>query len=142
MKSIETKVNRVIVAKLEPGDEVLDSMMELVKKHEIKAGLINIIGAFSKFTIGYFDLDTKKYKMRTFEEDVEWLSCMGNITYKEDDPIIHLHTLVGREDYSILGGHLGQPTLISVTGEVFIYEVAEKIRRSKDEKTQLTLLDL
>ena len=60
MKSNEYKIGRVIVAKLEEGDDIIDSVTEVAKKHDIKSGLVNIIGAFKKITIGFFDLNKKK----------------------------------------------------------------------------------
>ena len=142
MKSIETKVGRVFVAKLMPDEDLIDAIKELVKKHNIKAGLINVIGALKKFTIGYFDLNTKEYKFETFEEDVELISSMGNISYKDGEPIIHMHISVGKDDYSIIGGHLSQPSIISVTGEVYIYEIAQKLNRVNDPQFNLSLIEL
>ena len=142
MKSIETSIGRVIVAKVEPGEDLIDAINQVVKKHEIKAGLINLIGALNKITIGYFDIETKEYNLKTFEEDVELLSCMGNVSYKDGEPIIHLHIALGRGDYSLFGGHLSQPSIISVTAEVYIYEIAKKLERAVDSATQLSLLDL
>ena len=142
MKSIETTIGRVIVAKLMPDEDVIDSIKELVKTYNIKAGLINLIGALKKITVWYFDLETKEYNLKTFEEDVELISCMGNISYKEDEPIVHLHIVLGREDYSLFGGHLSQPSIISVTGEVYIYEIDKKLERAVDSATNLSLLDI
>ncbi len=127
---------------MEPEDDVLDSIKELVKKYEIKAGLVNCIGAFKKFTFGFFDLDTKQYKFKTFNEDVELISCMGNISYKDGEPIIHLHVTIGRDDYTIIGGHLSQPSIISVTGEVYVYEISQKLKRANDPQFDLSLLAL
>lgn len=44
-------------------------------------------------------------------------------------------------DYSVIGGHLIQPTIISVTGEVLIYEFEPAIERSNDPKWNSSLLD-
>ena len=142
MKSIETDIGRVIVARLYPGEDVLDSITKLVKEHQIKAGLINLIGALNKITIGYYDIDSKQYNLKTLNEDVELISCMGNVSYKDEEPLIHLHIALGRGDYSIIGGHLSQPSIISVTAEVYIYEIAQKLKRSVDPDTNLSLLDL
>ena len=124
MKSIETKIGRVFVARIMPDEDLIDAIKEVVKKYNIKAGLINVIGALKKFTIGYFDLNTKDYKFKTFEDDVELISSMGNISYKDGEPIIHMHISVSKDDYSIIGGHLSQPSIISITGEVYIYAVS------------------
>ena len=142
MKSIKTKVKRVIVGKLEPDEDIIDAITDLVKTHNITSGFINIIGALKKITIGFFDLKSMNYKFKTFDEDVELISCKGNISYKEGEPIIHLHVVIGREDFSLIGGHLSQPSIVSVTCEVFIFEIAEKLNRAIDPKFGLTLMDL
>ncbi len=142
MKSIETTIGRVIVGKLEPGDDIIDSISELVKNYNIKSGLVNVIGALGKSTIGFFDLESKEYNFKTFEEDVELISTMGNVSHKDGQPIIHLHVLLGRGDYSTFGGHLSQPSIVSVTGEVYIYETETKLNRAIDPQFGLSLLDI
>ncbi|MFX0187759.1 MAG: PPC domain-containing DNA-binding protein [Candidatus Hodarchaeota archaeon] len=142
MKSIETNIGRVIVARVMADEDLIDAIKEIVKKYNIKAGLINVIGAFKKFTIGYFNIKEKKYNFKTFEENVELISCMGNISYKDGEPIIHIHVSVGREDYNIIGGHLSTPSIVSITGEVYIYEIGQKLNRAVDPQFGLSLLDL
>ena len=142
MKSKETTVGRVIVAKIEPNEDIIDAIKQVIKKHSIKSGLLNVIGALKKFTIGYFDIETKEYNFKTFDEDIELISCMGNIAFKDNEPIIHLHVSVGKEDYSIMGGHLSQPSIVSVTAEVYIYEIIQTITRANDPQFDLSLLDL
>lgn len=142
MKSTETAVGRVIVAKIEPNEDLFDAIKELIKKHKIKSGLINVIGALKQFTIGYFDIEKKKYHFKTFDEDIELISCMGNIAFKDNEPIIHLHVSVGKDDYSIIGGHLSQPSVVSITAEVYIYEINQTLTRVNDPQFDLSLLDL
>ncbi len=142
MKSIETNIGRVIVARVMPDEDLIDAIKVLVKNYDIKSGLINVIGAFKKFTIGYFDLNTKEYNFKTFEENVELISCMGNISYKDGEPIIHIHISVGKGDYNLIGGHLSQPSIISVTAEVFIYEINQKLNRVNEPSFNLSLLEL
>ena len=142
MKYLETEINRIIVAKIEPDEDLIDSILRLVKIYDIKSGFLNCIGAFKKFTIGYFDLNKKTYKYKTFNEYVEMISCIGNIAYKDGEPIIHVHISVGRSNYNVIGGHLSQPSIISVTGEVCIYEIDQKVNRIMEQRFNLPLLDL
>ena len=142
MKSIEAKASRVIVGRIMPGEDVIDSVKELVKEYKINAGLVNVIGALNKATIGFFSVGTKEYSFTTFEEDFELLNASGNVSHKDGEPIIHLHILLGREDSSTIGGHLSQPSIVSVTGEVYIYEIDKKLIRANDPQFDLSLLDL
>lgn len=142
MKSLDTKIKRIIIGKVEPEEDLMDSIMKIIEKHNIKSGFINCIGALKLFTIGFFELDSKKYKIETFTENVELITCMGNITYKDNEPIIHLHVSLGRKDYSVIGGHLTKPSIVSVTGEVSIFETEKNITRVNDPKFNLSLLNI
>jgi predicted DNA-binding protein with PD1-like motif len=142
MKSIKRHMGRVIVGKLFPDEDLIDGITEIVIKYDINAGHVNVIGALKKFTLGFFNIENNEYDFTTFEENVELISCMGNIAHINTGPIIHLHVSLGRADYSILAGHLSQPSIISITGEVYIHEIDEKLKRSVDPQFGLSLLDL
>lgn len=142
MKDLETKISRVIVVKLEPDDDLLTSLSKIIKMYKIKSGFINCIGALKQFTLGYYDFDLNGYKMETFSENVELVSCIGSVSYKDGEPIIHMHISIGRRDYSVLGGHLGKPSIVSITGEVSIFEIDKKLIREIDPQSGLALLKL
>ncbi len=142
MKIVEAKGTRVIVARIYPDEDIIDSITRIVKEKNVKSGLVNVIGACKKATIGFFDLLSKKYSFKTIEEDLELLSCMGNLSFKDGEPVVHLHVNLGKSDFSVMGGHLSQPTIISVTGEAYIYEIDKKLPRALDPQIGLALLDL
>jgi predicted DNA-binding protein with PD1-like motif len=142
LKSKETNISRIIVGRVYPDEDLIDSIISIVKKHDIKGGLINIIGAFKKVTIGYYDIEKKDYNLITIDMDLELVSCIGNIAWKEGEPLVHLHISVGKSDYSIIGGHLSQPSIVSITAEVYILEVADQINRVIDNPFNLSLLNL
>ncbi len=142
MKSIQTNIKRVIVGKVEPDEDLIDSIIQMIKIHNLKSGLINCIGALKKYTLGYLDIDSKEYLKKTFDEYVELVSCMGNISFKDGEPIVHLHISVGTKDYNIFGGHLFQPSIVSITGEVYIFEIDKKLNRVIDPRFDLSLLDI
>ncbi|MBN1802769.1 MAG: DNA-binding protein [Candidatus Lokiarchaeota archaeon] len=142
MNSIECNIGRVIVGKILPDEDIIDAIKEMVLKHDIKSGLVNVIGALKKTTIGYFDIEIKNYKFKTLDEDVELISCMGNVSYDHAGPIVHLHVSLGKNDFNVIGGHLSQPSIVSITAEVLIYEINHKLTRSTDPMFGLSLLNL
>lgn len=148
MKSKETKSQnkRVIIARLYEDEDIIESLVDLVKQYKIKGGLINGIGAIKFATLRFYNQETKEYENKEFNEDLEVTSLMGNISWlknsKESDPIIHVHVNLGKEDCSVIGGHLSSKTLVGPTLEVYIFETDDVIHRALDEKLNLTLLDL
>ncbi|MHA1933551.1 MAG: PPC domain-containing DNA-binding protein, partial [Promethearchaeota archaeon] len=104
-----------MVGKVEPDEDLIEAIIQMVKNHKIQSGLINCIGALKKFSLGYFNIDTKIYEIKTFEEYIELVSCIGNIAFKDDEPVIHLHISIGNREYSVKGGHLFSPAIVSIT---------------------------
>ena len=74
---------KVHLLKLEKGDELLSSVVSYVKENNITAGFLTAIGALEKGTMGYFDVEKKKYLNSPFGE-VELLSCTGNVAINKD----------------------------------------------------------
>ncbi|MHA1819435.1 MAG: PPC domain-containing DNA-binding protein [Promethearchaeota archaeon] len=143
MKTLNTKLSgRVFVLRLDEGDDVVDSLKKFVKDNKIKGGFFKGIGALNKATILYYNSETKKYDPHTYEEDFEVTGLLGNIAWNGDEPIIHPHITLGRKDNSALAGHCGQPSIVSVTLEIYIVEVDTEVHRAHNDKWDLVLLDL
>ncbi len=123
----------------EKGDEVLTSLKEYAKKEGIKSTWINILGACESVTLAYYDLETKTYLKKTFDEDLEILGVMGNIALFEGESLVHLHGTFGKSDMSVIGGHLFDMT-ISATGETHLQIFEEGVERAFDEPTGLNLM--
>ncbi|NHI83775.1 MAG: DNA-binding protein [Candidatus Thorarchaeota archaeon] len=143
VRSIETRPMRVIVARMEPGEDILDTIEKVVETKGIRSGTINLIGATSRVQLGYFDRRANEYKSFLLNEDLEVVSCMGNISRLEDgSPVIHAHMIVSSETGNCYGGHLMKGCEVSVTIEMIIQEMDIDMTRATDSHTGLNLLDL
>ena len=139
----ETRVVRTLVTRLLPGEDVLETLEEIVESHEIRGGQISLIGAISQARLGYFELESKTYKQITIDEDVEVTSCIGNIARLEDGtPVVHAHMVVADESGKSHSGHLMKGCIVSVTIEIVINVFEDGLVRSKDKLTGLNLLNL
>ncbi|NHJ13608.1 MAG: DNA-binding protein [Candidatus Thorarchaeota archaeon] len=141
--SIEAKPIRVIVARMEPGEDILEVIEKVVEFHNIRSGTINLIGAISRAHLGYFDRKAKEYRSYVLKQDLEVVSCMGNISRLSDgSAVIHAHMVVSEETGACFGGHLMKGCEVSVTIELIIQELDVDLRRKKDAETGLNLLNL
>ncbi|MFX0068439.1 MAG: PPC domain-containing DNA-binding protein [Candidatus Hodarchaeota archaeon] len=140
MRHLESKIKRTIVAKLEIGDDVLESIERLAKIYSITNATFMAIGAVGKAKLGYWK--GGKYSLREFNQQMEIVSCTGNILLKNGEPLVHGHIVVSDSNMQCFGGHLFEGCIISVTGEVFVFELASSISRSFDEQTELFLMDI
>ena len=143
VRSFETKTSRVIIVRMEPGEDILDTLEKIAESKEIRSGTISLIGAVSEAHLGYFDRKSNEYKSFHLKEDLEVVSCMGNISRLEDGSVVvHAHMIVANETGDCYGGHLMKGCEVSVTIEMIIQELAAQITRAKDQRTGLNLLDL
>ena len=127
---------------LETGDEPVECLITLAREQCLEAAAITGIGAFSEAVLAYFDWETKAYVKRTFAEQLEVASLIGDIGIDEAGaPALHMHLVLGRRDYSALAGHLisarVRPTL-----ELIVTESPDHLRRRKDPATGLALIRL
>lgn len=128
--------------RLEPGDEVIESLKHFANEHKVGFAELYAIGTFRRVTLGYFDITANVYRHQTVEEQVEVLNLSGNISRGEDgEPIVHLHVTVGRSDYHTLGGHLVE-AIVNPTLEVVVTVVPATVSRRRDPATGLMLWHL
>lgn len=138
---VTSTTGRVIVVRLEPGEDIIKSIASVVAKNELQSGHLSLIGAVSKVHLGYFDLHEKIYKDFTIDEDLEIVSCVGNISRLKDDYIVHAHVVASDVNGKCYAGHLMEGCEVSVTIEIIITEFP-KMSRAREEVTGLNLLDL
>lgn len=139
----ESKVVRTIVARMSPGEDVLETLESLVTRYDIRAGYLSLIGAIASATLGYFDLNAKMYRVLTLKQDLEVTSCTGNISRLEDEtPIVHAHMVVANEKGESFSGHLMKGCKVSVTIEVVVNILDGSLIRTRDEEMGLNLLKL
>ncbi|HHN93504.1 MAG TPA: DUF296 domain-containing protein [Anaerolineae bacterium] len=130
------------LVRLETGDEVQTALKSLARRERIGFAALYGIGAFQRVTLGYFDDEAKSYRTRTLEEQVEVLSLSGNISRGEDGGVVaHIHVVVGRADYHLLGGHLVE-AVVRPTLEVVVTTLPTTVQRRQDPATGLQLWDL
>jgi uncharacterized protein len=123
------------------GDEVMESLTRFASEQQLTAGHFTAIGAFEDVTLGFLEPETMEYAPIKLDEQVEALSIVGDISLEGDEPRIHAHVVVGKQDGTAHGGHLLEahvwPTL-----EVVLTESPAHLRRKVDPETGLPLIAL
>ncbi|MGY5863816.1 MAG: DNA-binding protein [Candidatus Thorarchaeota archaeon] len=142
VRSIQTESKRVIFSRMEPGEDVLETIEAVAAEFDVKSGHVSMIGAISGAKLGYFHLEANEYRDFTVDEDVEVVSCMGNISMLNGKPMVHAHIIVSDEAGKCYGGHLMKGCKVSVTIELVITETTADLSRARDERTGLNLLDI
>jgi len=127
-----------LVIRLEPGDDLIGSVLSAASDSGVSAGfIVSGIGHLAPVKLGYF-IGEGVYAEREFAEGGEVLALCGNISLKDGKPFAHIHATLGRDDYSLFGGHLVSATC-DVTAEILILKVADSIKliRRLEQSTKL-----
>ncbi len=125
----------LIVSQNQP---VIQTIQQHCKKHNITAAHFTIVGAVKHVELGFYDLASKTYLWKTFEENLEVLTITGNVALLEGSITIHAHGTFGRKNYSTIGGHVKE-AVVSATCEVFLQPLAQ-LSRKYDDITGLNLI--
>lgn len=125
---------------IERGQELNSAIKQFANAQGITSAQINGIGAINEVELGYFDVHKREYIRKNFgEADLELISLNGNISVKEGDLFVHLHTIVSDDQFQCFAGHLFTAR-VAITAEVFLFPTADRPTRSLDEKTGLHLI--
>lgn len=138
----QTGGERTFVLILDSGDEAFATISKFAQQEQLSAASLTALGAFSRATVGWFDLAAKTYRKIPVDQQCEVLSGLGDIAIDDKGkPSLHMHVVLGLSDGSTRGGHLVegavQPTL-----EVTLVETPAHLRRKQRPELGLALIDL
>ncbi len=130
---------RTHIGQIPLGADLYESLMEIVKRENIRLGSIQAIGATTHAVVAYYDQNLRSYLPLEFPGGMEILSCNGNVSIRDGQPFVHAHILLGDREGKVFGGHLLPGTKVFAC-EVFIDEFeGEDLVRGHDDATGLYL---
>lgn len=138
------RIGRAIVARLEDGDDIIESIAEIAKKEDIRSAVFNLIGGIQSGNIVVGPEEETlppKPVWRDIRESNEVLG-VGTIFWQEDEPKIHFHGSFGKRDAVKVGCLRGTSQTFLVL-EVIIFEIEGiDAKRELDQKSGIVLLKL
>ena len=141
MELYESKVGKVVFARLSGGEDLLESITQLADRAGVSAGFFFLIGTLEKANLGFFR--EGKYVTKEMVVPLEIASCSGNISIKEGKVFAHAHVVVSDERGNAFGGHVMPGCLVGITSELVLVEAKGiNMLRRFDQKTKLFLLSV
>lgn len=129
-----------ICLRLDPQEEILQSLQKLCEKESISLAEISGIGALQEATLGLYDTKAKVYHPNRFQGGFEMVGLSGSISQQDGKPYLHLHMVISDQAGHCFGGHVNE-AIVSATAELFIRKIPGKLERTFDEITGLNLFD-
>ncbi len=124
---------------LEIDEDVHQSLLEFARAENLKAGFISGIGALKQAELGFYHLDRQQYDRKMFSHEMELLALEGNLSFYNGAPFVHLHTVLGLTDFSVVGGHLFSAK-VAVTCEIHFRVFDKNVTRIPNASIGLNLL--
>jgi len=135
----EFKPGRLFIGRLPYGRDLITSIEDFCQKSSIQMATFSAIGAVSSFTIGAHDQEQQVYVTATETASLEIVTCVGNVSLMDGNPVVHAHIVLGDKQGKLIGGHLFSETIV-FAGEISLQALIEKpLERTYDEKTGLSL---
>ncbi len=106
MKVFSFESQRVFLARLERGDDLVEGLVRFCDEHGVRAGCIQGLGAVECGALGYYDQDAGRYDTMRFDQGMEIASLVGNVSSKDCQTFVHAHLVLADEKRRCFGGHL------------------------------------
>jgi len=129
------------VVRLDPGEEIVDSLRAFALARGIRAGALSGIGAAGPCELGYFIPGTHEYVRREFPGEYEIGSLTGNWSEFDGEPFPHCHAVLGGDDFVAYTGHLFR-AIVTVTCEIHVITDPGIVRRTRRPDLGFNPLDL
>lgn len=124
---------------LDEGEEVMEALKRLAQVEDLGASRFTAIGAFSRATLGYFEIDEKAYRRIPVVEQTKVLALVSDVTRHEGEVQVHAHVVLGTRDGTTRGGHLLEAR-VRPTLEVMLEEAPGTIQRRLDPRFGIPLI--
>ncbi|MFA9465618.1 MAG: PPC domain-containing DNA-binding protein [Velocimicrobium sp.] len=133
------KFDHTYIIRLDPGEEVIASLIRLCELERIELASVSGLGAVGSALLGVFDTENKQYYSKEFKGLYEITSLIGTITQKNGDPYLHLHMVIGNPNTDEChGGHLYK-SVVSATAELVVTGIPGKVGRIENKDIGLNL---
>lgn len=127
------------VTRLTPGGDLVAEVAALLETLNIRFGMVSIIGALGRATLGAYSFTDRRYESFTIDHEIEILHCTGSVSLLDGKPFAHLHMTISGHDGKALGGHVFEGCEVKVAECVVLEFDGQPPLREDDPATGLKL---
>lgn len=118
--------------RLEPGDELICSLIQLAREQEVDAALLTAVGSLTEVELGSGTGRDRLHARTRLTEPLDACSITGTLKLVDGEPFPHLHGSFARADHSVIGGHIYQA--VSGSGvDIALQIIAPSVRAASTE---------
>lgn len=130
------KMKNDIYVRIDPAEEILETIEKICAKENIVTGHFQGIGACDMVVLSTYSPQTRAFQEHRFCGMFDIASLMGNITQAQHGEIsLHAHAVFSylneNNQLATIAGHLRQ-AVVNYTGEIIISPASETIGHRSD----------
>ena len=132
------KFGDTYIVRMDRGEEILSTLTELCRQEDIRLAQVDALGAVDHAVVSVYDVPTKTFYKKEFNEPMEISNLCGTVSRKEGQVYIHLHATVCDKNLTAHGGHANE-LRVSATCEMVVRVLPGEVGRRLDEKIGLNM---
>ena len=132
------KFGDTYVVRIDRGEEILSTLSSLCAKEDIRLAQVDGLGAVDHAVVSVYDVPTKTFYRREFNEPMEISNLCGTVTRKDGEVYLHLHATLCDRELQAHGGHANE-LRVAATCEMTVRILPGEVGRAPDDVTGLNL---
>jgi predicted DNA-binding protein with PD1-like motif len=135
----EVTGGRRFMGRLDCGADLLEALTDICREKGVQLGRLEVLGAVQKARMGFYNQQTRAYEFYTIDAPLEILKVVGNISLKDNQPMVHAHITLSDAEGKAFGGHLAPGTIVFASEYIIEELEGDALKRGFDEETGLPL---
>ena len=132
------KFGDTYIVRIDRGEEILASLTALSEKENILLAQVDGLGAIDRAVVCVYDVPTKTFFRKEFNEPMEISNLCGTVTRKEGKAYLHIHATLCDKELKAHGGHATE-LRVAATCEIVVRVLPGQVDRKLDENIGLNL---
>ena len=126
------------IVRMDRGEEILATLKAFCEKEDIRLAQVDALGAVDHAVVSVYDVPTKTFFKKEFNEPMEISNLCGTVSRKEGEVYLHLHATVCDKDLLAHGGHANE-LRVSATCEMVVRTIPGEVGRVLNEDIGLNM---
>jgi predicted DNA-binding protein with PD1-like motif len=138
----EVQTQKVFIGKLKYNYDLLEELTSVCEQNGIRLGRVQALGAVKKARMGFYNQQARKYDFFEISENLEITALIGNISTRDNKPMVHAHITLSDAKGHAYGGHLAPGTVVFACEFIIDVYKGPQMRREYDKETGLPLWEM
>src|SRR5688572_17949068 len=134
-----TRDSTTALIRFDKGDDVIELLKQFCTENNIQAASFTALGLAREVELAYFEVGSKDYLKKTFTEELEIASVVGNVGTFEGEAFVHAHGVFSDRNMAAKAGHVTK-LVVGATCEVTLAILPGELAREYSEEIGLKLL--